>query len=459
MAKCNFSYPLIGLIAILTHHITNGAIIPQGDHDSSMSSSLTCDCPSDLRGGSNIAAAPRSSSENTNHDGSNINRVNSRINKGAGDMDCKSIAVALKFTSILNRRLDCAAKAASSGLYYQYNKISNVPGQTGASVLDSHSYEDFLEQQPEQYHRQRQYQFTNPSSNLVNVHPSQTWQPPLREGSVGVSHNHQGTFIPLDKRISTESCTTEDIDSTTIFDTSEEKRTDLADHIQRIHATINHGQKIPALAFILMDRASSVDIMHVHSYNSQRKHRTPYITPATVHKLYLTAMILATRILSNELLPRLYELDNMYNGAFNENYASEISKIFNDETNKNYANMLTNSGIDITPHDLAEMTEWMYSSLGADGVIVYPSEVDHMLKCWKCLFTREAKSDEFKCEIDQNNVGGDALTQRRPEVSRGTNTGHFGQKILDNEIHNNYPQQRQYPLEGEAEGKHILQRG
>ena len=108
---------------------------------------------------------------------------------------------------------------------------------------------------------------------------------------------------------------------------------------------------------------------------------------------------------------------------------------------------------------LTEMTEWMYYSLGVDGIIVYPSEVDHMLNCWKCLFAREDRSDKLKCEIDQNNVGGDTTTKWRSEVSWGTSMGHYDKKILDNEIHNDHPQQRQYPLEGEAEGKHVLQRG
>jgi len=356
-------------------------------------------------------------------------------------MDYESIALALRLTCEVNRRLDCAIVGGGctpqSKPFGWTNPKSSLGAvhdpTTGRSVLDSRTYGDRYPHPSEQY--QQSPSSSAASSTLVHVHPSQAWQRPIRDRAEAPFYDPQGPLTPR---------------STTLFNTPHRQRTQpLADHVEQIAATLEYGPIIPALALLLLDRASSVETQRGNDGGggSMLVEKTcPYLTPRTVHKLYLTAVVLANRMVRGELPSYLHQ---------------PHTAMFQDEYTQYYAELLTRGGIEITPYELGEMMEWMFHSLGTDGLNVSQSEVDRLLTSWKGLFIWENEGEEERDgrhgdgavsmghSHDAAFVRGDSSWESQ-EVSRGPDNISSNQEMGGMEGAQNYSRQQQ---------EHILRQG
>jgi len=453
MAMFNFSHSLIILIAALIQRTSRAAIISienpsqlttvGEDIDSSIPTSLpldddktefspVCTCVTHLRGGSNIVTSSDVVSEEIQHDrfsnalasvrpegkSKNSSSENSRKRRRQRAlMDYESISCMLRLTCEINRRLQCATNMPSV-----LQKSESSSGQTGHSVLDSignggYKSEHYHHQQEHHHHQQQQQE---QPSNPVHVHPSQAWQPPIREGMVGSYHDLQRPFLPHDqhKSINNNEVTGMTTVTTPLFDTAPHERKNLTIHVQCISEAIEHNPIISAIALLILDRASSVETRrglndYVHNFDHLYEKTSPYVTPCTVHKLYQTAIILATRMVRRQIPPP--QLDNM----------------FQDEYTNYYAQLLTSSGIEVIPHELGQMLEWMYHSLGVEGVNIPGYEVDRLLTFWKGLFVWENEVEEgFEDNYGDGSNGADTFWRPSP-TSWGANTNNFEHEILD----------------------------
>jgi len=348
-------------------------------------------------------------------------------------MDYESIALALRLTCEVNRRLDCAIAGGNCTPQSKPFGWTKHDPTTGRSVLDSRTYGDNRnpQQHPSEQYQQRQP--TPPSSTLVHVHPSQAWQRPIRERTEAPFYDPRGPR------------------STTLFDTPHRQRTQpLTDHVKQIADSLAYGPIIPALALLLLDRASSVETQRGNDGVGLLEKTCPYLTPRTVHKLYLTAVLLANRMVRGELPSHLYQQPHATAGM-----------LFQDEYTQYYAELLTRGGIEITPYELGEMMEWMFHSLGMDGLNVSQAEVDRLLASWKSLFIWESEGEEERDgrqgdgaismghDHDAAFVRGDA-SWKSQEVSRGHDNKSNNQEIGGMEGAQNYGRQHE---------DHILKQG
>jgi len=347
-------------------------------------------------------------------------------------MDYDSIALALRLTCEINRRLDCAIAGNAQSKPYGWTK-ANTPvaqGSTmGRSILDSHNYDDQYQHQLEQHQRQP----TSASSSLVHVHPSQAWQRPIRERAEVPYCDPQGPLLSRDL-----------YRSTALFDTPLRQRNNLTNHVQHIAETLEYGPIIPALALLFLDRASSVETQRGNdgSYNAHHQSNRlvekmcPYLTPRTAHKLYLTAVILANRTIRGEL----------------PSHSQHPHAIFQDEYTQYYAELLTRGGVGIMPYELGEMMEWMFYSLGTDGLNISRSEVDRLLTSWKGLFIWEDGDNAIGMDHNYDGAfarGNASWKPQEQEGSLGTDVNSINQEIGGMERTQNYiREQEQKPKLG-----------
>uniref|UniRef100_A0A7S3Q5P7 Uncharacterized protein n=1 Tax=Chaetoceros debilis TaxID=122233 RepID=A0A7S3Q5P7_9STRA len=100
----------------------------------------------------------------------------------------------------------------------------------------------------------------------------------------------------------------------------------------------------------------------------------PHLNPTNVHKLFLAALILASRTYFNELpVPTGIPTMNM-----------------RDQITADYARMIQASGDnsvrDLAAVDLANLLEWMAASLGAEGFVVHMEETNSFIDNWRHIF-------------------------------------------------------------------------
>lgn len=284
-----------------------------------------------------------------------------------GAMDYESIALALRLTCEVNRRLNCATAPANQstpfGLVQSKSEIDQ--GQAGRSVLDRRYNDDRYQYQ----HQSEQYQHI--PLHPINVISPQVWQRPTREGAEVMLHDTDGSQLQPDLHKSISRATP----GTEMFDTPQSQRKSLTDHVRQIANILEYGPIVPALALKFLDRASSVETKRGDGqYHNHLLEKTcPYLTSQTVHKLYLAAVILANRTVRGEVPMQ-----------------SQHFVAFHDEYTQFYAERLIKGGIEITPLELGNMMEWMYHSLGTEGVHTSRADVDQLLTSWKGLFKWEA---------------------------------------------------------------------
>jgi len=120
---------------------------------------------------------------------------------------------------------------------------------------------------------------------------------------------------------------------TKIFDTEPLQRKNLTVYVNKIADILEYGPLIPTLALLLLDRASSVETIREddmsydnHSHNSLLTRVCPYITSRTVHKLYLAAVILANRMVRGEFLLQSHHQHYLFQDEYTEYYAELLTR-------------------------------------------------------------------------------------------------------------------------------------
>lgn len=169
----------------------------------------------------------------------------------------------------------------------------------------------------------------------------------------------------------------ENYDQASIFYTPPSRRTDLNTFIMNIHRALGFENDPFVASVILMylDRACSVETYRSEIYPDDRSVACPFLTVASVHKLYLSASILALRAVRNELPPVLSR------GAFHDDVTNHYFKKIQDVGDR--------SVMDITTYELGSLLEWMFASLGFEGLVVKLDEVHSFIEKWKDLFELE----------------------------------------------------------------------
>lgn len=230
-------------------------------------------------------------------------------------MELNDVSLSLRYTCEMNRRLNAAVKRSAS------IHDSEPEATTNRSVHHNPAVS-----------MQR-------GGQMVHVHPSQQWEPPIRMAS-------------------------DDYDNVvTIFHAKEPRETrtgvkrwgpDLLLYLQHLTSALNI-QKDPLvlqLAILYLDRACSVE-----TPRSNGQEKCPYLVPQTVHRLLLTSLLIATKAVhpSNSIESQL-------------------------------------SSLGIPPQQLNQMQEWMKQSLGDMGVYVSQSQLSEFNETWERTF----RSPELK---------------------------------------------------------------
>lgn len=195
-----------------------------------------------------------------------------------------------------------------------------------------------------------------------------------------------------------------------IFYTPASKRTPLSTYIDNLFQGFDKNQRhfentvdqaavssmnlhIRAIALIYLERACSEQtvrqiglelVQEEQSYGSNGGGysdtavsdspdvKCPHLNPTNVHKLFLAALILASRTYFNEL-PFPSPTMNM-----------------RDQITADYARMILSSGDDsvrdLTAVGLANLLEWMAASLGAEGFVVHMEETNSFIDNWRHIF-------------------------------------------------------------------------
>lgn len=172
------------------------------------------------------------------------------------------VSLSLRLTCEMNRRL--------------LHGIRNNPVVGGANSFSHTNHGNPLLQRGGDNH------LVNAQHHPVNIHPSQSWQPPIRS-----------TAPPLDQ------------DELTVFHAKSPRPNrrgvarwgpDLKTFLEYVmgplvlNIPLNQRSIVMALALVYLDRACSVETVR-----SQGEKKCPYCTPQTVHRLVLVALLTATR--------------------------------------------------------------------------------------------------------------------------------------------------------------------
>jgi len=204
----------------------------------------------------------------------------------------------------------------------------------------------------------------------INVPSSREMQHSVVQGTDDSPHETYSSPPTLDLHRFNPRATT----ATNIFNTHRSQRKSLTNHVKKIADILEYDPIVPALALKILDQACSVETARGYDqyHNPLLEKICPYLTSQTVHKLYLAAAILANRAVRGEL-----PFQSIHHG------------FFQDEVTHAYAKRLTEGGIQISPQELANIVEWMFHSLGSEGVNISRSDVEQLLKSWKGLFKWE----------------------------------------------------------------------
>uniref|UniRef100_A0A7S1D8H2 Cyclin N-terminal domain-containing protein n=1 Tax=Cyclophora tenuis TaxID=216820 RepID=A0A7S1D8H2_CYCTE len=170
-------------------------------------------------------------------------------------MDLEHVALALRWTCEMNRRLQDTASLESS-IHDQQHPESSIAGLRDPVGMQR-------------------------GGTMVHVHPSQQWQPPI-----GVTRNSKGE------------------EQLTLFHAKSPRRSKRVRrgvsrwgpelHLYLKHVTsvlqVEENPLVMALAILYMDRASSVE-----TPRSNGAAPCPFVSPRTVHRLMLVSLIIAAK--------------------------------------------------------------------------------------------------------------------------------------------------------------------
>lgn len=218
-----------------------------------------------------------------------------RNNSPKSLIDVSSISLALRLTCELNRRLQSSSRNIQAHALkrrhdsWQSSDISATSrvhfhgGHQGIQEAPQPASSHYMEEEEDQYHSSGGY-----GEAMVNVHPSQTWNPPI-------------------SRLSWQEQQQEGDSSLTVFHSKSPREgvsgvlrwgPDLEAFISSLFhqcfqiSSLESQSTLLTMAMIYLDRACSVETVRLTNDGG-----CPYLTPRTVHRLVLTAMTLAQRTL------------------------------------------------------------------------------------------------------------------------------------------------------------------
>jgi len=235
--------------------------------------------------------------------------VHNSINGFGSDDECRlelnDVSLSLRYTCEMNRRLNAAVKMQAS-IHDSLLEGTRGPHNTNPAVS---------------IHR---------GGQMVHVHPSQQWEPPIRVAS-------------------------DESDDLTLFHANapRDSRTgvkrwgpDLLLYLQHLTTALNiqDDPLVLKLAILYLDRACSVETPRSHG-----QEKCPFLVPRTVHRLLLTSLLIAQK-------------------AVNPNSQSELSSL------------------GIPSYQLEQMQDWMRQSLGDMGVYVSESQLADFDETWERTF-------------------------------------------------------------------------
>lgn len=290
--------------------------------------------------------------------------VESLQNRRRTLMDYESIALALRLTCETNRKLlRSSTSNRSPRRNLQQQRVQSLLGTTTHANIASHP---------------------NHHYNGEHTQSLQDWQG-------GFSHSliNQQKQMFEDKREEIMKTTATDMFN---LDSPSNRKQDLMkklpSYVKAISSILGFETNpiVPAIAMIYLDRACSMETTSYHDQSqpsindygglNSNPIQCPYLTTKSVHKLYLTAVILACRTVRNE-----YPISggNGYHDQYSRQYASLLRK-HKDEL----------GGISITDEELGNWLGYMVSALGSgNDLMISSDQVDWFLHQWKNLFEWE----------------------------------------------------------------------
>lgn len=207
---------------------------------------------------------------------------------------------------------------------------------------------------------------------------------------------------------------------------SEEKLTsNLSQFVKSLSALLGCDQNpyVKAIALIYLDRACSIRESDRYASNDSnngdsRNIRCPFLTFESVHKLYLTATVLACRIVRNE-----FPTGMGYHDDYTMKYANLLRT---DEKSKETSSSATLDGITVTYDELRSWLEYMISSIRSlqNDLSVTSSELQAFLRRWSNRFPMEnVTKSELQNIYDYNNLTHkDGMRSNQIHGSLGSNS-------------------------------------
>lgn len=339
-------------------------------------------------------------------------------------MDYDSIALALRLTCEINRRLN----SEDDPFDLDEDVSQSVDMAYGSGMPSDHNHDGSYS-----HHTQGVqvvgggYQDIQPSS-LVHVHPSQSWQRPIATSS----HNSPPTHHTA---ASAMAQTSHDL-----FHTPSNERMNLSMYIQMISKQLGIPSKQPmihAIALIYLDRACSVQTLREGDINGMgdmggygsgsSPNVCPFLTKATVHKLYLSAVLLACRTVRNEWAVDMHQhyyqhahhQHSQYNPCHDEITQQYIQQLHSGVTASSSSSKTSHRNTKLfesiigSTQDVAEQMHWMILSMGVDGLGVELEQVESYVENWRQLFVWE--EDEEQDGTKEKVIVGDQSSGYREE--------------------------------------------
>lgn len=172
----------------------------------------------------------------------------------------------------------------------------------------------------------------------VSIHPSQFWHPPippsLEENNGQLTIFHAENSIPGKDRQG-----------------ASRWGMDIHEYVDLVTKALDvkDNSLVLALAMVYLDRASSVETSR--TYNSAPP--CPFLSPRTVHRLFLTSLVIAAKAVQPNL-----SMDSICDSLVEQN-------------------------ISISPQHLLDMELWMRHALGDDQLYVSDKELEHFKTNWE----------------------------------------------------------------------------
>lgn len=183
----------------------------------------------------------------------------------------------------------------------------------------------------------------------VNVHPSRTWQPPIKPSS-GRLFEEEDLSLFHAKKPRSLSASSDDEETRGVSHWGPDLLPYM-EHIVDLVGIEKNGVEI-ILAMIYMDRACSVETRRGNGVPS-----CPFCSPRTVHRLSLAALLVSIEAVRGQ-----HEMNE-------HDYFTRLSQ-----------------SLGISMLQLQQMVDWMRAALGDDGVSVTLDEMNRWSRTWESIF-------------------------------------------------------------------------